>query len=170
MNMITIKSVLYNMTRHPKVIALIISTFFFTILYMLLGDKHFSGVNFIKETVKKEVIKKKIKNNMGTDEPLGNENFTQDTNYKKQYQDRVISKQTDDAIEEVAKTATDELHDDELNPTTINVSISQQIFNRFYFSMNTSCLLGYGDIYPVTNTSKLFTTLQSLFTISLIII
>jgi predicted Zn-dependent protease len=137
---------------------------------MLLGDKHFSGVNFIKETVKKEVIKKTVKKELGTDELLSSENFTQDNNYKKQYQDHVIDKKTEDAIEEVTKTATDELKEDELNPKTINVSISQQLFNRFYFSMNTSCLLGYGDIYPVTNTSKLFTTLQSLFTISLIII
>jgi hypothetical protein len=158
------------MIMHPKVYALIISTIFFTLLYMLLGDKHFSGVNFIKETVKKEVIKKTVKKELGTDELLSSENFTQDNNYKKQYQDHVIDKKTEDAIEEVTKTATDELKEDELNPKTINVSISQQLFNRFYFSMNTSCLLGYGDIYPVTNTSKLFTTLQSLFTISLIII
>ena len=165
-----IKTILHTMIMHPKVYALIISTIFFTLLYMLLGDKHFSGVNFIKETVKKEVIKKTVKKELGTDELLNSENFTQDNNYKKQYQDHVIDKKTEDAIEEVTKTATDELKEDELNPKTINVSISQQLFNRFYFSMNTSCLLGYGDIYPVTNTSKLFTTLQSLFTISLIII
>jgi hypothetical protein len=165
-----IKSFFNTMIIHPKVYALIISVVCFTLLYMLLGDKHFSGVNFIKETVKKEVIKKTIKKELGTDELLGSENFTQDNNYKKQYQDKVVTQRTEDAIEEVTKTATNELKEDELNPKTIDVSLLQQLFNRFYFSMNTACLLGYGDIYPVTNISKLITTFQSLFTISLIII
>ena len=165
-----IKLFFYTMIMHPKVNALIISVICFTLLYMLLGDKHFSGVNFIKETVKKEVIKKTVKKELGTDDPIGNENFTQDNNYKKQYQDKIVTQRTEDAIEEVTKKATDELKEDELNPKTIDVSLSQQLFNRFYFSMNTACLLGYGDIYPVTNISKLITTFQSLFTISLIII
>jgi isopentenyldiphosphate isomerase len=165
-----IKNFLNTMIMHPKVYVLLISVVCFTILYMLLGDKHFSGVNFIKETVKKEVIKKTIKKELGTDDLLGSENFTPDNNYKKQYPDHVVDKQTEDAIEVVTKTATDELKEDELNPTTIDVSLLQQLFNRFYFSMNTACLLGYGDIYPVTNISKVITTFQSLFTISLIII
>jgi hypothetical protein len=154
---------------NPKVYALIISVICFTLLYMLLGDKHFSGVNFIKETIKKEVIKKTVKKELDIDKTFDIETFTQDNSYNKQYQDNIVTKKTEDAIEEVTKTATDELKEDELNPTTIDASLSQQLFNRFYFSMNTACLLGYGDIYPVTNISKLITTIQSLFTISLII-
>ena len=48
-----------NFFLHTKVSVLLISAFIFSVLYLLLDDSHFSGVNYIKETIKKEVIKKK---------------------------------------------------------------------------------------------------------------
>jgi hypothetical protein len=165
----TIKSIAYTMLMHPKLFALLISAIFFTILYMVLDDKHFSGVNFIKETIKKEVIKKKVNRELDQDASITAENFTQENGYGNTYQQQIDSNKTDAAIEKVTKTATDELKDDELSPGKIDIPMSQMLFDRFYFSMNTSCLLGYGDIYPVTNTAKLITMLQSLFTVSLIL-
>ena len=43
------------------------------------------------------------------------------------------------------------------------------MFNRFYFAVTTGCLIGYGDIYPITNTSKTLAIIQSLLTVGLIL-
>jgi hypothetical protein len=45
----------------------------------------------------------------------------------------------------------------------------QRFFDRIYFSTITACLLGYGDIYPATNTMKFLTALQSFCTVCLIL-
>ena len=51
-----------------------------------------------------------------------------------------------------------------LKPTLI-----QSLYNRLYFSVSTGTLLGYGDIVPITNTSKLLSMIQSICTIALIL-
>ena len=48
-------------------------------------------------------------------------------------------------------------------------TISQQLYDRLYFSITTGTLLGYGDIVPITNTSKLLSMIQSICTIALIL-
>ena len=48
-----------NFIKHPKLMSLFISIAVFSIIYLILDDNHFSGVNYIKETIKEEVIKKK---------------------------------------------------------------------------------------------------------------
>tara|TARA_B110000879_G_C11180319_1_gene517949 strand:- start:106 stop:585 length:480 start_codon:yes stop_codon:yes gene_type:complete len=151
-----------NFFLHTKVSVLLISAFIFSVLYLLLDDSHFSGVNYIKETIKKEVIKKKIdKQIKNTDitEPMSNNNYT------KQFEDI----KRDVAIEDAAKYITKEVDIDDLKEDKINISILQRYFNRIYFSINTSCLLGYGDIYPISNISKCLTMIQSLLTISIIV-
>ena len=151
-----------NFFLHTKVSVLLISAFCFSVLYLLLDDSHFSGVNYIKETIKKEVIKKKIdKQIKNTDiiEPMSNNNYT------KQFEDI----KRDVAIEDAAKHITNEVDIDDLKEDKINISILQRYFNRIYFSINTSCLLGYGDIYPISNISKCLTMIQSLLTISIIV-
>lgn len=49
----------------------------------------------------------------------------------------------------------------------------QNFFQRYldclYFSIITSCLLGYGDIYPITNISKVFVSIQGFITLALIL-
>ena len=54
-------NILNKITMHTKLVVLLLSFTFFSIIYMFLEDTHFSGVNFIKDTIKKEVIKKKNK-------------------------------------------------------------------------------------------------------------
>jgi len=51
---------LVNTFRKSKLFTLLVFVVFFSIVYLFLDDKHFSGVNFIKETIKEEVMKKKI--------------------------------------------------------------------------------------------------------------
>lgn len=147
---------------HPKVFVLIISAFVFSILYLFLDDSNFSGVNYIKETIKKEVIKKEIgKKIQNTDitEPMSN------NVYNKQFEN--IKREV--AMEDATKDVSEKVDDEELKADKINVSIFQKYFNRIYFSINTCCLLGYGDIYPVSNISKCLSMLQSLFTIFIIV-
>ena len=48
-------------------------------------------------------------------------------------------------------------------------TIFQNLFDRFYFSTITACLLGYGDIYPATNIAKSMAALQSFLTVCLIL-
>jgi len=153
---------LLNYFLHPKVSVLLISAFIFSILYLLLDDSNFSGVNYIKETIKKEVIKKEI------DKQIKNTDITEPMSnnvYNKQFENI----KRDVAMEDATKDVSEEVDDEELKADKINISIFQRYFNRIYFSINTSCLLGYGDIYPVSNISKSLTMLQSLLTISIIV-
>jgi hypothetical protein len=110
-----------------KINALFTFILLFSIIYLFLDDKHFSGVNFIKDAIKEEVIKKKI--------------------------------DTEKEVEE------EELAVEKIESTTL-----QKLFDRLYFSIITSTLLGYGDIYPITNISKTIVMIQSLLTITLIIV
>jgi hypothetical protein len=147
---------------HPKLFTLIVSTFIFSILYLFLDDSHFSGVNYIKETIKKEVIKKKI------DKEIENKSVTEPmTTYD--YETEFNKIKSSVAIEDATKDVKEEVEKDELKAEKINVSLAQKLFNRIYYSFNTSCLLGNGDIYPVSNISKLFTMVQSLLTVSIIV-
>ena len=52
---------LYKLLSTKKVYSLIITSVIFAFLYLLLDDTSFSGVNFIKDTIKQEVIKKKYR-------------------------------------------------------------------------------------------------------------
>jgi len=157
--------------NNNKLKTLFLSAIFFTIIYMLLGDEHFSGVNFFKETIKKEVIKKKVKKEIDEDpESFTIESFSTSNDLPNIYANELNTIKTEVAIEKATKDAKDEISKDELTPESIDISFAQMTFNRFYFSLNTACLLGYGDIYPVTNISKLATIMQALVTVSLIII
>ena len=65
-----------------------------------------------------------------------------------------------DNIEKVAEEDKEKLKDD---------SFQQKFFDRLYFSIITACLVGYGDIYPSTNTLKTIVSFQTLTTLCLIL-
>jgi hypothetical protein len=77
--------------------------------------------------------------------------------------------QKDIAIEEKTEDVKKDVDEQELKPEQITPNSLQKLFNRLYFSVSTGCLLGFGDIYPITNVSKSMTILQGLFTVSLIL-
>ena len=64
-----------NIFKHPKLNTLLLSVVVFSLIYTILDDKHFSGVNVIKEKIKEEVIKKKIEKEVGEPEKPANESF-----------------------------------------------------------------------------------------------
>ena len=122
---------------------------------MLLSDNDFEGVNKYKEIVKEEVIKNKVQKEIV-------ENFIGLENYKNNlYEEKIIDKTT--------KEIENKVKNEELNIEKVEPNIFDKYFNRLYFAIVTGCLLGYGDIYPVSNISKLIAGIQGLITIILII-
>ena len=126
----------------------------FTIIYLLLDDTNFSGINKIQQILRDEFIKKEVNKKVNI------ENYT---NYLNE------EKEKDNAIDKTKNEVENAIEYDELTPEKIDHSILQKIFNRLYFSVTTGCLLGYGDIYPISNIAKSISMLQSLFTVSLIL-
>ena len=159
---ITEKTILY--LRKMKILLLFAFIVIFSLIYMFLDDKNFSGVNVIKETIKKQAIEKEIEKKT-TDGPIIKESFYQFEEVAK-VDDVEVEKELDKASKEVDK----EIKEKELTVDNIESNIFQRLFDRLYFSIITSCLLGYGDIYPVTNVSKSIVMIQSFLTISLIVL
>jgi len=155
---------LHNLIRFKfnKIQILLFLMVFFSLIYMLLDDSHFEGVNKFKEIVKEEVIKdkaiKEIKENFDNLKEFYNDNSILDKNTQKE-----------NVMDVAAKEVEKEVKNEDLDPTKVDPSVIMKYFNRLYFAIVTGCLLGYGDIYPVSKTSKLFAGLQGLLTVSLII-
>lgn len=154
--------------KNTKIFILLVLVVIFSLFYLFLDDSHFSGVNFIKETIKEEVIKqeiekkvKSVKNVPDNDKKIIEDFFVIDNNNKVK-----IDKQLDKATKEIEK----DTNEKELTQDKLDTPPYQRLFDRLYFSVITSSLLGYGDIYPVSNTCKLITMIQSLLTVSLIVL
>ena len=162
-----------------KVRMLLLGCIVFSLIYFLLDDSHFSGLNKIQETIKQELIKKEVQEKVGTTEnPLSEsffsdlpsiESWKNDTNMDFTEKEEQEQQQKEIAIEEKAEDVKEDIKELELDPQQITPNMMQQLFNRFYFSISTGCLLGFGDIYPITNISKTISILQALFTVSLIL-
>ena len=143
-----------NTFQKSKIYSIVMLSFMFTTIYLLLDDTNFSGINKIQQILRDEFIKKEVKKK----EII--EKFANIANEEKE---------KDNAIDKTKNEVENAIEDDELTPEKIDQSIFQKIFNRLYFSITTGCLLGYGDIYPISNIAKTISMLQSLFTISLIL-
>lgn len=162
---------LHNLIKFKfnKVQVLFFLMVFFSLIYMLLDDKHFEGVNKFKEIVKEEVIKDKVKKEIT--ENYANfeskKNIETDESLEKYYtKNKIIEEKV---IDEATKESEIEATKEDLDPTKVDPSLFTKYLNRLYFAVVTGCLLGYGDIYPITNISKSFAALQGLLTVSLII-
>jgi len=166
---------------HSKVYILLIIIVSFSFLYLLLDDSHFSGLNTIQEMIREEVLKRKIENkvnkNVGTrikdrenpekilnhiiESPKIFESFTNIETMKTMIKDKVIDTET--------KQADKEVENEDITIEKIRPPIWQKYFNRLYFSVSSGCLLGYGDVYPISNIAKFFSMMQALITVSLIV-
>lgn len=149
--------------KFNKITILIFSILFFTIIYMLLDDSDFAGINKFKEAVKDEVIKKKAKEEI-------EENFDNFDNFNKFDKfDKNNSIMKEEIIDQAAKKSEKEVEKEDLKPEKVEPNLANKFLNRLYFATSTGCLLGYGDIYPVTDLCKIITGLQGILTIALII-
>lgn len=158
---------IYKFFRHGshnkyefKIKTLFISTILFSLLYLFLDDLDFSGVNIVQEKIKDELIEKTVEKEIDENVPEAFRNKGSEL-----LPDRNSDLQMDIATEEVK----DEVKKDDLQAESIEPSISMKFFNRFYFSINTGCLLGYGDIYPVSSSAKILAMIQAMITILLIL-
>ena len=151
--------------KFNKIQILLFSIIFFSLIYMLLDDRHFEGVNKFKELVKEEVIKDKVQAEI-------KENFNNlyqdlDSYYKS---NKILKdEKKEDVIDDAAKEIEKDVKKDELTAEKVEPPLYTKYLNRLYFAIVTGCLLGYGDIFPVSNVSKFFAGLQGLLTVSLII-
>jgi hypothetical protein len=124
-----------------KFVYLIFSTLFFSVVYSLIRPRNFHGLNKIQDKIQDVLVE------VETDviEPFAS---YEDTKQVKQD----IKK---NVLEEKKKI---------YNPTW-----GQRYLDSLYFSVITSCLLGYGDIYPITNLSKIIVSFQGFVTLFLIL-
>jgi hypothetical protein len=120
---------------------LFISAIFFSFVYSFMKPTHFHGLNKIQDKLQDVLVQKVV-------EPFYSHYSEDDeTNVKK------------DVVENVFK--------EKVKITQQNWG--QRYLDSLYFSVITSCLLGYGDIYPITNTSKILVSIQGLITLMLIL-
>ena len=143
-----------------KLVLLLLITVLFNLLYMLLDDSHFSGLNKIQETIKDELIKKKLEQQV---DKAVVENFVKEESFENEVLKNI-------KIDQATRNVERDVDTQDLSPENIEPSMMQKLFNRLYFSISTSTLLGFGDIYPVTNISKIFVMMQSISTLILIIL
>jgi hypothetical protein len=153
------KQTLYS----DKIYHLLIISIFYTFLYLTLDDTHFSGINKLQQIMRDELIKKEVKETVLT-ETFSNNNDT--SNEIKREIKREIQK--DNAIDKSKDDVKNAVISDDLTPSKIEHSLLQKTYNRFYYSLTTGCLLGYGDIYPISNIAKFIVMTQTFITISLI--
>ena len=129
---------------HLKIIGLFGLIIIFSILYSFLDTSHFQGINPLQDKIKDKIVKRE------TDDVV-KESF--------EYVDK-DKREIKQNIEKVVQEEEDRIE---------APSLTQNYFDRLYFSIITACLLGYGDIYPTTNITKTLTAIQSLLTVCLIL-
>ena len=129
----------------------------FSIIYLFFPDEDFSGVNNISELIKNELLKQKVLDD------IKNKALEPFSDLKNSYK-----LNENNLVKEVKKI--EENVEEEYNPDKVEKSVFEKYFSRLYFSIITGCLLGYGDVYPVSNRAKSIVMLQSLITIIIIVI
>ena len=130
---------------HLKIFGLLGLIIIFAILYLFLDSTHFHGINQVEDKIKDKIIEKEV----------DKDNLIDQFNTRS-YEKHEKKKNIEDAV----NTEENKLE----NPSNV-----QMIFDRIYFSTITACLLGYGDIYPASNTTKGLCALQSFLTVCLIL-
>jgi len=138
--------ILYKKRFH-KTIGLVALIVFFTVIYLFLDSSHFQGINPLQDKIKDNLVEKQVDNDPSL-EPF------------KMFATEENKLEVKENVEEVVKQEENKI----INPT-----LFQNVFDRLYFSTTTACLLGYGDIYPATNTLKTLSALQSFLTVILIL-
>lgn len=153
-----------------KIKILFITTIIFSFLYLFLEDIDFQGLNIVQEKIKDELIEKTVEKEIDANIPEAFRNNYNENNYKSYSGSQMLpDKSSDLQMEMATEEVKEEIKEEELQAENIEPSIMKKFFNRIYFSINTGCLLGYGDIYPISVLAKLFAMIQSMITIMLIL-
>lgn len=108
-----------------------------------MNPVNFYGMNKIQDKIKDDLIDEEAR------EPFESLN---ETPYKKEKIKEDVRRVVQDEGKKIKKQ-----------------SYLQRYLDSLYFSIITSCLLGYGDIYPITNMSKILVSVQGFITLALIL-
>lgn len=177
---------------NEKAMYVIFSMIIFSFIYMFINDSEWYGVNQIRETIKDEVMRQKIETDMkkghvesvnkDVDEGFQSnildykefltlEEEAKDSNNEKKATDKKtiddLEKDENEMIFEIDKVENDVLNDWEAQ--NVKPTFFKNYFNRLYFSVVTGCLLGYGDIYPISIRLKAIVCIQALLTLIIIV-
>ena len=134
---------------HLKIIGLIGVIVLFSFFYLALDTTHFQGINPVQDKVKDDIVERESKK-------VSLESFQYNNINSGQENSQELKQNIEDQVE---------AEEEKIQRPTI----FQNLFDRFYFSTITACLLGYGDIYPATNIAKSLAALQSFLTVCLIL-
>ena len=124
----------------------------FSFIYYIFPDDNFSGMNNISETIKNELLKKKLLNEINKNIPETFVNYQKVDNTNNPIQNQVLK------IEDKVETE-----------LIIEKTRMEKYFDSLYFSIVMGCLLGYGDVYPLTTKCKFTSMIQALLTIIIIV-
>ena len=133
--------------NHDKLKLLFLNILVFSILYALLDDSHFNGINIIEDKLEDKILSKEVDKKVQEFEEFSIKNNETDVASKEKI------KKVEKEIESKKKIA----------PFYVTY------FDRLYFSIITACLLGYGDVYPFSIYCKSLTMIQALITVSIIV-
>ena len=161
MKSLNIKILNISKLLHFKIYILLMLILFFSFLYLFLDDSNFSGLNTIQELLKEEIIKQEV--------GLQIQNKGSILESMQNLEDLHKNKKEQKAITTAAKKVEEDVKKNEIQIDKIKPPIWQKYFNRLYFSVSTGCLLGYGDVYPVSNIGKTISMIQSIITVALIV-
>ena len=139
---------LFQSKYHKKVSLFFLSILVFSFIYSLLDASHFHGINPVQDKIKDDLVEKEADEVKEKLQTMGYK-YTSNEKQKLKQDVKEVVKDDDKKIE--------------------NPNFLQNFFDRLYYSINTACLLGYGDIYPATNVTKGIVCIQSLITLVLIL-
>ena len=141
---------------YQKFLILLLNIIIFSIIYSFFDDTHFSGINTLQETIRNEIIKQNITSYIKEDMEV-------DVKILQEKEKRILKKETKEIKSDVAQTEFAENDLDNLKP-----NIFKRFYDRLYFATITGSTLGYGDIYPTSNTCRFFVMIQLMITICIV--
>lgn len=162
-----------------KLIILVCISLLFSFIYFLIPDSEFGGINKFQELLRDELIKKQVEKKIKKNE--NQENFQ---GYFIKYKNDIkinnntIQEETD-SLQELDPQIEKELNIKTIETTKLikenelqksNFSPFKKFLDRLYFAFVTGTTLGYGDVYPISNRTKILAIIQLLITISLILL
>ena len=146
-----------------KISSLLVSIIIFAIIYSLLDNSHFEGINPIQDKLKEQEIEEKTEEIIQETE---NEIENDSNKILESFYD-IIDNKADEPEEEIKENVEKVAEEDKKKLK--KGSLYQNFFDKLYFSVITACLVGYGDIYPSTNLVKTIVSVQTLTTLGLIL-